>query len=84
MRGEEGFGGLAREHRPIGSIVPDTIIGILRPISRSSVADAEQRGLDVSRVLRSFDQQDIDAAFDESLRLVVEILDQTPGKLRHR
>ena len=42
---------------PIGSMVPETMIGMRMPSSRCEAVDGEQRGLDVARVLAGFDQQ---------------------------
>ena len=52
---------------PMGSMVPETMTGIGQPSSLADALDAEQRRLDVARVLAGLDQQEVRAAFDQAL-----------------
>ena len=61
---------------PIGSMVPETISGMAKPTSRRSLWMAEEAGLDVAGILAGFEDQEVGAAFDECLGLIVEIAGQ--------
>ncbi len=75
-RRDEGVGGLAGEHRTHGfdrardhdgELVAEFVEGLL---------DADERGFDVARVLAGFDEEDVRAAFGESARLLIEIVNE--------
>ena len=68
----------------MGSMVPETMTGILTAGFVHETPDADERGLDVSGVLRGFDEQNIGAASIERLRLIVEILHELRETSRRR
>ena len=61
---------------PMGSMVTEIITGMGWPSSRPRSLNGQNAGFDVARVLASFEQQQIGAAFDQASGLIVEIFAQ--------
>ena len=59
---------------PMVSMVPETITGMRRPSSRAQLLDGHQPGFDVARIVAGFEQQNVRAAIDQRLGLIVVIL----------
>ena len=57
-------------------MVPETMTGMPAAEFARKPVDGEQRGLDVARVLAGLDQQEVRAAVDQPLGLLVEALAQ--------
>ncbi len=75
-RRDESVGGLPGEHRSHGFDCARDHDGEFVTEFVESLLDADECGLDVARVLAGLDKQDVGAAFGESARLLIEIVNE--------